>query len=44
MQPFIEIGLLRGFDFLDSDAACGGHGADVDAIDLFAASMFEESP
>ena len=43
MQPFVEIGLFGGFDLLDSDAAGGGHGAHVDAIDFLAASVLKET-
>ena len=43
MQPFIKVGLLGGFDLLDSDSASGGDGTHVDAIDLLAAGVLQET-
>ncbi len=43
VEPFVKIGLLAGADFFDVEAACGGHSADVDAVNLLAAGVFEKS-
>ncbi len=43
VEPFIEVGFLVGFDFLDEEAACGGNTADIDGIDVLAAGGLEEA-